>query len=56
MLHVQHFSYDIDDDYTALYKGMLAEKLLKAVALFQSAFAFVLMSDLFYSAWGFESP
>lgn len=32
MPYVQHFSYEIDDDYTALYKGMPAELL--PVAMF----------------------
>lgn len=58
LLSVWHFSYEIDDDYTALYKGMVAESLLKAVALSQSALLFFWCQvwSLFYSAWGLKIP
>lgn len=52
--YVWHFSYELDDDYTALYKGRPFEQLLTC-----SSNSIVIFSNLqspSFSAWGFEKP
>lgn len=55
-MSVWHFSYELDDDYTALYKGKLIEQLPEAFISVSIIICNNVWLDLFYSAWGLEIP